>query len=89
MSLVRKLKPDRSITGALIPLSMLPIFGISSLIFGIHTGLIVTGSVMVGLWALFYLYVFLRTWNFPQLLLCADGCLFRLHVSVFEPRMSA
>ena len=31
MSLVRKLKPDRNITGALVPLSMLPIFGFTSL----------------------------------------------------------
>ena len=69
MSLVRKLKPDRSITGALIPLSMLPIFGLAALIFGIYIGML-TITVMVGLWALYYLYVFLRTWSFPQLFLC-------------------
>jgi hypothetical protein len=66
MSLIRKLKPDRNITGALIPLSMLPIFGIVSLIFGFHIGLM-TLAVMVWVWALFYLYVFLRTKNGPHL----------------------
>jgi hypothetical protein len=66
MSLVRKLKPDRNITGALVPLSMLPIFGIVSLVFGFSVGLI-TLAVLVWTFALFYLYVFLRTWNWPHL----------------------
>ena len=68
MSLVRKLKPDRNITGALIPLSMLPIFGLTSLVFGIYDGML-TLVVMVGLFALYYLYVYVRTWSVPQLVL--------------------
>lgn len=70
MSLIRKLKPDRNITGAVVPLSMLPIVGIASLVFGLPTGLIVLTGI---LWAfsLFYLYVFIRTRNIPQLFLCA------------------
>ena len=66
MSLVRKLKPDRNITGALIPLSMLPIFGVTSLVFGFSAGSIIL-AVMVWAYALFYLYVFLRTRNWPHL----------------------
>lgn len=74
MSLVRKLKPDRSITGALIPLSMLPIFGFTALIFGIPAGLLAL-SIMIGLFGLFYLYVFFRTGNAYLLVICAD-CVF-------------
>lgn len=62
MSLVRKLKPDRSITGALVPMSMILIFGISSLIFGYVVGLFIA-LIMIGLFGLFYLYEFFRTWN--------------------------
>ena len=65
MSLVRKLKPDHNITGALVPLSMLPIFGLTTLIFGISIGMY-TLTVMVGLFAIFYLFVFLRTWNMTR-----------------------
>jgi hypothetical protein len=75
MSLVRKLKPDRNITGALVPLSMLPIFGLTSLIFGIPIGLL-TLAVMVALIGLFYLYVFIRTWNVFLLVLSADCAFF-------------
>lgn len=71
MSLARKLKPDRSITGALIPLSMLPIFGITSLIFGLPAGFLAL-MVMIGLFGLFYLYVFFRTLNGYLLVICAD-----------------
>jgi hypothetical protein len=84
MSLVRKLKSDRNITGVLIPLSILPIFGISSLIFGAHTGLIVL-AVTMWVYALFYLYVFVRTWNLPHLLICAEGIFFGCMFLVFEP----
>ena len=62
MSLVRKLKPDRNITGAVIPLSMIPIFGITSLLFGLPTGLIILGVMM---WALFPVL--------PCMDLCARG----------------
>jgi hypothetical protein len=71
MTLVRKLKPDRSITGALVPFSMLPIFGITSLIFGYRAGLFVA-SIMIGLFGLFYLYMFFRTWNAYILVITAD-----------------
>ena len=70
MSLVRKLKPDHNITGALVPLSILPIFGLSTLIFGISIGMY-TLAVMVGLFAIFYLYVFIRTWNLTRLVIFA------------------
>lgn len=72
MSLVRKLKPDRNITGALVPLSMLPIFGIASLIFGFRAGLL-TLAVLCWVWALYYLYVFLRTQNWPNLFVSVWG----------------
>lgn len=71
MSLVRKLKPDRSILGALIPLSMLPIFGITALAFGLPVGAI-TLAVCIGLFGLFYLYVFFRTGNAYVLVITAD-----------------
>jgi hypothetical protein len=74
MSLVRKLKPDRSITGAIIPLAMLPIFGITALAFGLAAGLFVA-SIMLGLLGLFYLYVFFRTGNIYLLAISAD-CVF-------------
>jgi len=80
MSLVRKLKPDRNITGALVPLSMLPIFGLTSLIFGIPVG-ILTLAVMIGLFGLFYLYVFIRTWNVFVLVISAD-CVFLIYMLV-------
>jgi hypothetical protein len=75
MSLVRKLKPDRSIIGALVPLSMLPIFGITVLAFGIAKGLLVM-SIMLGLFGLFYVYVFFRTWNAYLLVISADCAFF-------------
>jgi hypothetical protein len=68
MSLVRKLKPDHNITGPLVPLSMVPIFGLTTLIFGIPTGMY-TLAVMVSLFAIFYLYVFLRTRNITRLVI--------------------
>jgi hypothetical protein len=69
MSLTRKLKPDRNIIGPLVPLSMLVIFGLTTLIFNITTGLYIVAG-MVGLYAIWYLYVFIRTRNFPQLVIC-------------------
>jgi hypothetical protein len=68
MSLVRKLKPDRNITGALVPLAMLPIFGLSALAFGLSTGLYILACTM-GLWVIYYLYVFIRTRNVAQLVI--------------------
>jgi len=84
MSLVRTLKPDRNITGALIPLSIIPIFGITSLIFGLRTGLFALAALM-WVYALFYLYVFLRTGNLAQLAICAEGAFFGFMFLVFEP----
>jgi len=88
MSLVRKLKPDRSITGLLIPLSMLPIIGITSLIFGLPAGLMVLG-ILLWAWALFYLYAFFRTRNLAQLALFAEGAIFGLMFLIFEPNFGA
>lgn len=68
MSLELKLRPDRNITGIIIPLSMLPIFGIVTLIYDVLVGMRVVGG-MVFLYTIFYLYVFLRTRDYHQLLL--------------------
>lgn len=83
MSLTRKLKPDRSITGALIPISMFLIFGIAALAFGLPAGLIV---LAISLWALalFYLVAFVRTRNLAQLVISADDLYFGFMVFVFE-----
>jgi len=83
MALTRKLKPDRSITGALIPISMFLIFGAASLAFGLSVGLIVLAIYLWAL-ALFYLYAFLRTGNLAQLIICADDLYFGFMVFVFE-----
>jgi hypothetical protein len=80
MSLVRKLKPDRSITGALVPFSMLPIFGIASLLFSLPVG-VLTLAGMIGLFGLFYLYVFIRTRNAFMLAICAE-CVFLIFMMI-------
>ena len=82
--MVRKLKPDRSISGAIIPLSMILIFGLTSLIFGLPAGLIAL-AVMMWAFAVFYLYVFVRTGNVAQLAVCADGIYFGFMFLLFEP----
>ena len=84
MSLVRKLKPDRSITGVIIPFSIIPIFGLAALIFGLRAGLI-TLAVWMVVYALFYLYVFVRTGNTAQLVIFAEGIFFGFMFLVFEP----
>lgn len=66
MSLIRKLKPDTRITGAAVPLSMLPIFGLAALIFGLPVGMRVL-MAMIAAFGLYYLFVFLRTGNAPHL----------------------
>ncbi|MGE5123618.1 MAG: hypothetical protein ACM3H7_03815 [Acidobacteriaceae bacterium] len=81
MSLVRKLKPDRNITGVFIPLSMLFIFGLSALVFGVTTGMY-TLAVLLGLFALYYLYAFTRTGNAGQLVPAAEA-LFFVYMFVF------
>jgi hypothetical protein len=85
MSLVRKLKPDRTIGGVIIPISMIPIFGISVLIFGIQVGLY-TLSGLILIFALFYLYVFFRTYNFTQLVIFADGAFASTMLLFLEPQ---
>jgi hypothetical protein len=72
MSLQRKLKPDRNIVGPLIPVTMLLILGITSLIFGVKTGIVVTA---VGAWiyCVFYLIVFARTRSLSQLFIFTYG----------------
>jgi hypothetical protein len=72
MSLVRKLKPDRNITGLLIPISLILIWGISMLVFEVPTSLIIL-AVLIWIYSLFYLIVFARTGNFTQLLIFLDG----------------
>lgn len=84
MSLVRKLKPDRSLTGALVPLLMLPIFGIASLIFGLPTGLIVL-AISLWVFSLYYLYTFIRTRNLAMLVVVLDGAFFGIMLWVLEP----
>jgi hypothetical protein len=84
MSLVRKLKPDRSITGVIIPFSIVPIFGLATLFFGLPVGLITLG-VWMWVYSLFYLYVFIRTRNLAQLVICIEGIFFGFMFLVFEP----
>jgi len=84
MSLERKLKPDRSITGIIIPFSIVPIFGLVALIFGLRAGLI-TLAVWMLVYSLFYLLVFVRTRNTAQLVICAGGAFFGFMFLVFEP----
>jgi hypothetical protein len=84
MSLIRKLKPDRSITGVIIPFCIVPIFGLTTLIFGLSVGLITLG-IWMWVYSLFYLYVFIRTRNIAQLVICIEGIFFGFMFLVFEP----
>lgn len=88
MSLVRKLKPDRSFSGAIIPLSMSIIFGVVSLIFGITEGFLVL-AVLLWIIALFYLYTFIRTVNVAQLVICGDLIYFGIMVFIFQKNFYA
>jgi hypothetical protein len=71
MSLIRKLKPDRNITGPLIPLTMILIWGICLLIWDVPTSFIIL-AVLAGIYSLFYLIVFARTGNYAQLVIFLD-----------------
>jgi hypothetical protein len=51
---------------------MIPIFGLSSLIFGIPIGMY-TLAVMICIFSIYYLYVFIRTGNRAQLVICTEG----------------
>jgi hypothetical protein len=84
MTLMRKLKPDRNITGVIIPFLIVPIFGLATLFFGLHFGLI-TLAIWMFVYSLFYLYVFVRTWNTAQLVICVEGAFFGFMFLVFEP----
>ncbi len=75
MSLECKLKPDRNITGILIPLSMIFLFGVASLAFGLTTGFIVLAA-MLALFGLFYLYIVVRTGNLLHLFPAAEAVFF-------------
>jgi hypothetical protein len=66
----RKLKPDRSIGGWIIPLIMIALFGISLLILGYRRGMYVL-PILIWVYAAYSLYIFLRTRNFEHLVLCA------------------
>jgi len=85
MSTNRKLKPDRNITGVLLPLSMLIVFGVVTLVSGLSVGLL---SLAIMLWviALFYGYAFLRTRNVAQMVICADVVYFGFMVLIFDTR---
>lgn len=65
-----KLKPDRSMGGWIVSLSILPIFGLSALIFGAATGFIVAAFMFV-IFALYTLYIFIRMGNLGHLGVCA------------------
>ncbi len=58
----RKLKPDRSIIGAILPLSIVFVFGLSMLMFGITTGLRFLAAIF-WIYAVYSLYIFIRTGN--------------------------
>ena len=84
MSLERKLKPDRSITGVIIPFSIVPIFGLVALIFGLRAGLIALAVWML-VYARFYLYVFVRSGNTSQPVIFAEGVFFGFMFLIFDP----
>lgn len=65
---IRKLKPDLSIGGWIVPLVMVALFGIGMLIFGYRRGLYIL-AILIWLYAAYSLYVFLRTGNAEHLIL--------------------
>lgn len=85
MDLTRKLKSDRCILGALVPLSMLLFFSLAVLFFGLPAGL-KTIAVMLWGFCLFYLYVFVRTGNLPQLVISLDAAFFGSIFWMFAPK---
>jgi len=84
MSLERKLKPDRNITGVIIPFLIVPVFGLTTLIVDLRAGFIALAVWML-VYSLFYLYVFVRTRNIAQLVFCAGSAFFGFLFLVFEP----
>jgi hypothetical protein len=81
MPLLRKLKPDRNITGVIIPVSILPIFGLTTLIFNVSIGMYALAG-MIGLFSIFYLYSFIRTGNNAQLAPSAEGAFLTLMLAI-------
>jgi hypothetical protein len=75
MALERKLKPDRSIGGAIIPISMPIIFALIALLFEFSVALKVA-AVMVALFFFFYLYMLLRTGNLHLLVVVCEALFF-------------
>ena len=65
-----KLKPDRSIGGWIVPLAMLAVFGIGLLVLGYRRGMFVLAGLIL-LYALYSLYIFIRTGNIEHLVVCA------------------
>lgn len=66
----RKLKPDRSIGGWIVPLIMMVLFAMSLLILGYQRGMYIL-SILIWAYAVYSLYVFFRTRNIEHLALCA------------------
>jgi len=66
----RKLKPDRSIGGWIVPLIMIALFGMSLLILGYRRGMYAL-PILIAVYAVYSLYVFLRTRNIEHLALFA------------------
>ncbi len=77
MSLIRKLKPDRNITGALIiPFSIVPIFGLATLIFGLTHRVDRPGDLDVGLFPFLSVCIYAHVEHMPNWLLCIEGVFF-------------
>jgi hypothetical protein len=75
MTLVRKLKPDRSIGGAIVPISLPIIFALTAVIFEFSTALKVGAALML-LFGLFYIYMLLRTGNLHLLAIVLEAIFF-------------
>ena len=70
MFYTRKLKPDRSIGGWIIPLIMIALFGTSLLILGYQKGMYAL-PILIWIYATYSMYIFIRTRNMEHLFLCA------------------
>jgi hypothetical protein len=67
MYYVRKLKPDRSITGLLPAFISVAIFALTSVIFNLTVGFYVLG-VLIGLYAIFSFIAYLKTYNWAYII---------------------
>lgn len=75
MTLERKLKPDRSIGGAIVPISMPIIFAIIALLFEFDAAF-KAAAAMMALFGIFYLYMLLRTGNLHLLVVVCEAFFF-------------